>query len=53
MKTDKNFKMPNDFKNLLGGIKDPKQRSLWKKSFIEAALALGEYRKTKFKPKGE
>ena len=53
-KTDKNFRMPNAYKNMLGGIKNPQLRNLWKKSFIQAAVALEDHKKTKFKEgKGE
>jgi hypothetical protein len=54
MKTDKNFKMPNEYKTMIRLFKGTEHtRSLWKKSFIEATLAVEEYRKAKFKPKGE
>lgn len=46
--TDKNFKMPNAYKNMLSGIKDPQKRSLWKRSFIDAAVALDNHRKAKY-----
>lgn len=39
MRTDSNFKMPKNFKSILGGIKNPEMRLLWKRSFIEAAIA--------------
>ena len=52
-KPDKNFKMPNYYKNMLGGIKNPHLRNLWKKSFIEAALAIEDHKKSKFKDRGE
>lgn len=53
-KPDSNFKMPNAYKNMLSGIKDKTQRNLWKKSFIQAALAVEDHRKSKFKEgKGE
>jgi hypothetical protein len=50
-KTDKNFKMPNAYKNMLGGIKNTEMRNLWKKSFIQAAVAVEDYKKSKFKDK--
>ena len=50
-KTDKNFKMPNAYKNMLGGIKNPHMRNLWKHSFIQAAVALEDYKKAKFSSK--
>lgn len=54
MKTDKNFRMPKLYKNMLGGIKNPALRNLWKKSFIQAAVALEDHKKSKFKEgKGE
>lgn len=46
-KPDRNFKMPNAYKNMIGGIKDKTQRDLWKQSFIQAALAVEDYRKQK------
>ena len=49
MKPDKNFKMSNSIKNMLGGIKNPHMRNLWKKSFIQAQLAEEDHRKTKHK----
>ena len=53
-KPDKNFRMSNATKNMLGGIKDKKMRSLWKASFIQAQLAEEDHRKAKFKEgKGE
>lgn len=52
-KTDSNFKMPKAFKNMLGGISSPQLRNLWKKSFVDAAVSVEEYRKAKFKSKGE
>jgi hypothetical protein len=52
-KPDKNFKMSNTVKNMLGGIKDKKMRNLWKASFIQAQLAEEDFRKSKFKDKGE
>lgn len=52
-KPDKNFRMPNATKNMLGGIKNKVQRDLWKQSFIQAALAEEDYKKSKFKDKGE
>ena len=48
-KPDKNFKMSNSIKNMLGGIKNPHMRNLWKKSFIQAQLAGEDHRKTKHK----
>ena len=54
MKTDKNFKFPRQYKYMLSKIQDPHLRGLWKKSFIESALALEEYRRAKIsKTKGE
>ena len=54
MKTDKNFKLPKKYKALVTLTKGTNEhRSLWKKSFIAAAVAEEEYRKTKFKDKGE
>ena len=53
-KTDSNFKMPKAYKNMLGGISDPHLRNLWKKSFVQAAVAIEDHRKSKFvKDKGE
>ena len=52
-KPDKNFKMPNYYKNMLGGIKNPQSRSLWKQSFIQAAMAVEDYRKSKVREKAE
>ena len=51
-KPDKNFKMANSVKNMLGGIKNKQMRNLWKKSFIQAQLAEEDHRKAKFKDKG-
>ena len=48
-KPDKNFKMSNATKNMLGGIKNPHLRNLWKKSFIQAQLAEEDHRKSKYK----
>jgi hypothetical protein len=48
-KPDKNFKMSNTVKNMLGGIKDKQMRNLWKKSFIQAQLAQEDFSKAKFK----
>ena len=54
MKTDKNFRFPRQYKYILSKIQDPHMRGLWKKSFIEGALALEEYRRAKIsKDKGE
>ena len=54
LKPDKNFKMPKEFKLMLRLMKgSDEKRSLWKKSFIQAALAEEDYRKSKFKEKGE
>ena len=54
-KPDRNFKMPKKFKLMLRLMKgSDEKRSLWKKSFIQAALAEEEFRKAKFvKEKGE
>ena len=53
-KPDKTFKMPKKFKLMLRLMKgSDEKRSLWKKSFIQAALAEEDYRKSKFKEKGE
>ena len=51
-KPDKNFRMSNAIKNMLGGIKNKQMRNLWKKSFIQAQLAEEDFRKTKYKDKG-
>ena len=53
MKTDKNFKFPRRYKYMLSAIRDSHLRGLWKKSYIEAAVAEIEYGKTKLKSKGE
>jgi hypothetical protein len=48
MKTDKNFRMPKTYKRMLALMKEPVEiRNLWKKSFIEATVALEEHRKSK------
>lgn len=53
-KPDKNFKMPKEYKAMIRLMKGPEYiRSLWKKSFIEAALASEEHRKAKHREKGE
>lgn len=47
-KTDSNFKMPNEYKTMIRLFKGSEQtRNLWKKSFIEAAVAIEDYRKSK------
>lgn len=46
--TDKNFKMPNQFKNMLGAISDPHLRGMWKRSFVQAAVALEEQKRAKY-----
>jgi hypothetical protein len=54
MKTDKNFKFPRQRKYMLSAILDPHKRGLWRKSFIQAAVAQEEYRRAKItKDKGE
>ena len=54
MKTDKNFKLPKKYKRMISLTKGTDAlRSLWKQTFIEAALAEEEYKKSKFKIKGE
>ena len=53
MKTDKNFKFPRRHKYVLAAITDPHLRGLWRKSYIEAAVAEIEHSKTKLKSKGE
>jgi hypothetical protein len=54
-KTDSNFKMPNEYKTMIRMFKgNETQRNLWKKSFIEAAVAVEDHRKSKIsKDKGE
>jgi len=53
-KTDSNFKMPNAYKNMLGGVKNPHLRNLWRKSFVAAAVAVEDHRKSKIsRDKGE
>ena len=47
-KTDKSFKMPKAFKNMLGAISDPHLRGMWKRSFVEAAVAQEEQRRAKY-----
>ena len=46
--TDKNFKLPNNFKSMLGAITDPHLRGMWKRSFIEAAVKEEEHRRAKY-----
>lgn len=46
--TDKNFKMPNVYKNMLGSITDPHLRGMWRRSFIAAAVAVENHRKSKY-----
>lgn len=54
MKTDKNFRLPKQYKRMLALMKTTTEiRNLWKKSFIEMVVAEEEYRKAKFKTKGE
>lgn len=55
MKTDKNFKLHKKYKRRLALMPYPQHiRSLWKKSFIEMALAEEEYKRSRFvKDKGE
>jgi len=54
-KPDKNFKMPNEYKTMVRMFKGTEQqRSLWKRSFIDATLAVEDYRKSKIsRDKGE
>lgn len=54
MKTDKNFRMPKTHKRMLALMKVSTEiRNLWKKSFIEMTVAEEEFRKAKFKTKGD
>ena len=54
MKTDKNFKLPKKYKRQLALMRTSDHiRSLWKKSFIEMTLAEEEFKRSKFKDKGE
>ena len=54
MKTDKNFKFPKKYKALVRLTKGTDElRSLWKKSFIQATVADEDFKKSKFKDKGE
>ena len=54
MKTDKNFRLHKKYKRQLALMKTSGEiRSLWKKSFIECQLAEEEFKKSKFKDKGE
>lgn len=46
--TDKNFKMPNKFKGMIGSISDPHLRGMWKRSFIAAAVAEEEQKRAKY-----
>ena len=54
MKTDKNFKLPKKYKRQIALMKGSDHlRNLWKKSFIEMTLAEEEFKRSKFKDKGE
>ena len=50
MKADRNFKMPSQYKTLFSLARGGKEmKNLWKKSFIDAALAVEEFKKAKHK----
>ena len=54
MKTDKNFRLHKQYKRRLALMKGSNEiRNLWKKSFIEMTIAEEEFKKSKFKDKGE
>ena len=54
MKTDKNFRLHKKYKRQLALMKTSGEiRNLWKHSFIQAQLAEEEFKKSKFKDKGE
>lgn len=54
MKTDRNFKFPKKYKRMVTLTAGSDElRSMWKKSFIQAAVAEEDYKKSKFKDKGE
>ena len=54
MKTDKNFRLHKKYKRQLALMRTSEHvRGLWKSSFIQAQLAEEEFKKTKFKDKGE
>jgi hypothetical protein len=54
LKPGKDFRLSKMYKRQLALMKGSDElRSLWKKSFIQAQLAEEEFRKSKFKDKGE
>jgi len=54
MKTDKNFRLHKKYKRQLALMKcSDEVRALWKKSFIDSQLAEEDYKKSKYKDKGE
>ena len=54
MKPNKDFRLSKVYKRQLALMKSSDEvRRLWKQSFIQAQLAEEEFRKSKFKDKGE
>jgi hypothetical protein len=54
LKPDKNFRLHKQYKRRIALMKcSDEVRHLWKKTFIQAQLAEEDFRKSKFKDKGE